>query len=634
MSGEKLIGYWLVDFSATVWYIPSISFPSFFPEDLKLFKRNYCCLFLGGYMRTIKNTLLMFLALHIHSIAISANQKALSSSNGPQVLYTYAQYISPTSAKFTSGIRSNGFAMRVFFFAFWSDGAFNSSRINTTPELFPPDTGTVEVEQIITGLSSDSSYSYWVVVESSVDTPWGAFQNDNSHNPVTTAKISTLPPVNITQRTATVRALCNTHGYTTAISFSWSTVNLDGGTTTPIVVNSDVDTIVTATIENLTPAALYYIQAMGNNVSDILVRNSGEHVPLLMLPDSNARGMATQINLVTSNKLAWTALNFGVHTYATYCIDPPLGELALPPTAPGIDIRLVGIHSSANDCLNQSLGTYTDLRQYLSPSQVDTYKVKILADPSYYPMTLSWPNLDSAYNGTVLLSTFEETIDMKTQTSYQLVNSDVSAVKIIAASPRPQAHAPTVLVKRPMYLESGGVNLSAAVNPNGRQTKAWFEWGANFEYSGAVCDITPDSGVASINLNLLGPFPTPISHYRVITQNALGTYVGFDALFTPPSVLSGPDPVHPLPGEFTLLQNYPNPFNPSTSISFTIPKQSHVRLQVFNVLGQLVGTLVDGSKQAGSYTVTWDASSKPDGVYFYKLSAGAFVQTKKMVLMK
>ncbi|MCG3120070.1 MAG: hypothetical protein ALAOOOJD_02671 [bacterium] len=86
--------------------------------------------------------------------------------------------------------------------------------------------------------------------------------------------------------------------------------------------------------------------------------------------------------------------------------------------------------------------------------------------------------------------------------------------------------------------------------------------------------------------------------------------------------------------DFQLAQNYPNPFNPSTSIAFSLGKAGAVKLQVFNALGQKVATLVNGKMPAGQHSVIWDASNVPSGIYFYRLEAGAFSQTRKMVLMK
>jgi len=84
----------------------------------------------------------------------------------------------------------------------------------------------------------------------------------------------------------------------------------------------------------------------------------------------------------------------------------------------------------------------------------------------------------------------------------------------------------------------------------------------------------------------------------------------------------------------TLLGNYPNPFNPTTEISFNLPSASHVKLEVFNVMGQKVATLVNGQFEAGEHVVQWDGRDAASGVYFYRLQADDFVDTKKMMLLK
>ncbi len=89
-----------------------------------------------------------------------------------------------------------------------------------------------------------------------------------------------------------------------------------------------------------------------------------------------------------------------------------------------------------------------------------------------------------------------------------------------------------------------------------------------------------------------------------------------------------------LPVSFELSDNYPNPFNPETKIQIGLPKDSDVRLQIFNIRGQKVATLFEGNLPAGSHTVNFDASSLPSGVYFYKIVAGEFTDVKRMVLVK
>ncbi len=88
------------------------------------------------------------------------------------------------------------------------------------------------------------------------------------------------------------------------------------------------------------------------------------------------------------------------------------------------------------------------------------------------------------------------------------------------------------------------------------------------------------------------------------------------------------------PKKFSLAQNFPNPFNPMTAIKYQIPELSNVTLKVYDVLGSEVATLVNEEKPVGSYEVEFNASNLPSGIYFYRLQAGSFVETKKMVLMK
>lgn len=89
-----------------------------------------------------------------------------------------------------------------------------------------------------------------------------------------------------------------------------------------------------------------------------------------------------------------------------------------------------------------------------------------------------------------------------------------------------------------------------------------------------------------------------------------------------------------LPATFTLTQNYPNPFNPSTQIRFSIPGESHVRLAVYSLIGQEVAVLIDETRRAGTYTVDFNATGLSSGVYFYRLDAGYYHETRRMVLTR
>lgn len=91
---------------------------------------------------------------------------------------------------------------------------------------------------------------------------------------------------------------------------------------------------------------------------------------------------------------------------------------------------------------------------------------------------------------------------------------------------------------------------------------------------------------------------------------------------------------HLTPVEYKLAQNYPNPFNPATRISYSIPISGHVTLKVMDILGNQIATLIDEDKSAGYYSLTWNAINLPSGFYIYRIQAGNFVETRKMLLLK
>ena len=88
------------------------------------------------------------------------------------------------------------------------------------------------------------------------------------------------------------------------------------------------------------------------------------------------------------------------------------------------------------------------------------------------------------------------------------------------------------------------------------------------------------------------------------------------------------------PTIYVLEQNYPNPFNPATRITFCIPDKKLVTLKIFDLLGREIVVLVNGQTQAGVHSVYWNAVGFPSGIYFYRLQAGSFIETKKLVLLK
>jgi hypothetical protein len=100
-------------------------------------------------------------------------------------------------------------------------------------------------------------------------------------------------------------------------------------------------------------------------------------------------------------------------------------------------------------------------------------------------------------------------------------------------------------------------------------------------------------------------------------------------------LLEGPD----IPDNYILHQNYPNPFNPNTSIRYEVPQDGFVTIQIFDMLGQEVTTLFSGNTKAGKYTLNWDGADRSgkqvsSGSYIYRMSAGEFVKSMKMILIR
>jgi hypothetical protein len=113
-----------------------------------------------------------------------------------------------------------------------------------------------------------------------------------------------------------------------------------------------------------------------------------------------------------------------------------------------------------------------------------------------------------------------------------------------------------------------------------------------------------------------------------------GRLIGWGIQFNNQAITAVNEEITGIPKKFALHQNYPNPFNPTTTIKYDLAKESFVKITVYDILGKQVQTLVNEQKKAGSYALEINASGLASGVYFYKIEAGTFVATKKMMLIK
>jgi len=129
-----------------------------------------------------------------------------------------------------------------------------------------------------------------------------------------------------------------------------------------------------------------------------------------------------------------------------------------------------------------------------------------------------------------------------------------------------------------------------------------------------------------------GAVPAGTWYYRLKQVDLNGTLHYIEPVRVDLAVPSAP--LGDIPATFALMQNHPNPFNPSTTIRFDLAEAGNVSLKVYNAMGQTVSELVGGPRAAGRYSVVWDASGVASGVYFYRLVAGNYVATKKLVVLR
>lgn len=180
---------------------------------------------------------------------------------------------------------------------------------------------------------------------------------------------------------------------------------------------------------------------------------------------------------------------------------------------------------------------------------------------------------------------------------------------------------------------SAPLNATLTWNPSANATSYAIQVATDRNFRNLIVD---NSNLQATSLTVTGLSERERYYWRV-RANALQEQSDWSGewVFTASSTATSVEPVETgLPEEFVIFQNYPNPFNPTTTIRFSLPKKSTVRIVVYNLLGAAITTLVDQQLHAGSYETRWDASSMPSGVYFYRLEAEEFVATRRLVLLK
>ncbi|MCX7833363.1 MAG: T9SS type A sorting domain-containing protein, partial [Ignavibacteria bacterium] len=153
--------------------------------------------------------------------------------------------------------------------------------------------------------------------------------------------------------------------------------------------------------------------------------------------------------------------------------------------------------------------------------------------------------------------------------------------------------------------------------------------------SGSGVYLSTNNGTSWIQKNQ-GFYPNPSISSLLIANNFIfaGTYRNSVWRRSYQEIIGIKNISTEIPSRFELYQNYPNPFNPTTKIKFDLPKSDFITLKIYDALGREVETLVNKTLPSGSYEVEWNASKYSSGVYFYRLQADEFMDTKRMLLIK
>jgi hypothetical protein len=382
------------------------------------------------------------------------------------------------------------------------------------------------------------------------------------------------------------------------------------------------------------------------NVTILMVRNVSSTTtakPRLFYVRFNGTSWQAPVTLTDSIAVAWDRFDAWVdpagHTYMGYLQNNTLGMPELRVMKDFQPYQVASINLAANDTLYYFRVHCNAEGLFTMNLWIKNKNVNLCHSTDGVNWSGPTPTPDNMKN-------YLSGMFVKTDTRRGYFTEYCEQVSAIAGPRSAQPYGPDTLL-------FGSIRILALPMLPGLQTPpnativdtsiAYFTWNVSFpevthywfEIDTTSGFTTPfiDSTITDTNYDYSQLEPYKTYYWRVKAKNQRG-WGEFSESFQFNAVFTSVGTEKTIPTVYQLSQNYPNPFNPTTIISYQLPAQSHVTLIIFDVLGREVVRLIDEQKPAGKYTATWNAEKVPSGVYYFRLQAGNFTETKKLLLIR
>jgi hypothetical protein len=347
---------------------------------------------------------------------------------------------------------------------------------------------------------------------------------------------------------------------------------------------------------------------------------------------------------------------FGVGVGYTFCMDKgsnlPYLETEQPPPPPlgNTDARFVDFSGTDPDVNCHGAGVKTDIQGWSGYSTIDTFQYQIQVADKNNPWYITWDTtgftnkisslvIQDAGTGGLLLN-----LDMTTKDSIIITKTswlkNTTQFYIYAEwKGCMDCYWDPILSLNLKTIDFGKVEIGEykdtviTIRNTGDAPlliSSIASTSSYFSISGDVRSIAAGNS-ANYTIRFTPANSEPVSGWIVIGSYS---YTSPDSVYLLGNQVAGVRDHQLLPGYFALHQNYPNPFNPSTLIEYDLPSREYVSLRVYNMLGQEVAVLVNGEQEPGYKSVKFDITNLPSGVYVYRIAAGSFTDTKKMLIVK